>query len=434
MSIYNFISFLGILVIIFLSWCFSENKKVINYKLIFWCISIQLLFIFIIFVFPAGAKIFLFLNDIVIKILDASQAGTQFVFGRLALSPGTVNSYGESSLGFILAFQAFPTIIFFSSLMSILYFLKILPLIIRKFSVLFSKLMNISGAESLSATSNIFVGVESLLTITPYLKNMTRSELCTVLSAGMATVASNVLGIYVFCLRPYFPNIAAHLISASFISIPAVILISKLIVPETETPETLNKAVTEVESTDKTLFEAIINGAAAGVKLIVGITSLLIAIMGLVSLGNIILVSIGGKLNHILNLNLNWSFQGILGYIAYPFTLIAGIPLNDAPIISKIIGERLIITEVGSYQHLAEALAKGLLHSNRTAVITSYILCGFAHIPSMAIFIGGACALVPEKAKVFSTLGLKILLVSQLATLMTGCVAGVFYTKNAVLF
>ena len=202
---------------------------------------------------------FLFVNDPVIKILDSASAGTHFLFGRLALPPGTTADNGEASLGFFLAFQGLATIVFFASLMGILYYLKIMPFLIRGFAYVFTTLMRISGAESLCTSSNIFVGAESSLTIRPHLEKMTRSELTTILTASMATVASNVLAIYVFNLKDYFPTIAGHLVSASILSAPAAVMMSKIILPETETPETLGRHVKPDYIRESNIIEAIIN-------------------------------------------------------------------------------------------------------------------------------------------------------------------------------
>ena len=208
----------------------------VNGRVIIWGTGLQLTFGLLVFVFPPGASIFLWLNDVVVKVMGSATAGAEFLFGRLALPPGMTNVAGEPSLGFYFAFQGLPTIIFFSALMSLLYFAGIMPRIIRAFAWIFTRLMRISGAESLCAASNIFVGIESSLTVRPHLVNMTRSELAVVLTAGMATVASNVLAVYVFSLQSVFPTIAAHLISASFISAPAAIVMAKMLVPETGRP------------------------------------------------------------------------------------------------------------------------------------------------------------------------------------------------------
>lgn len=433
MGIYNLISFLGIFALLGVAWIFSDNKRKMNWHLIVWGIALQMGFALFIFVFPAGAKVFMFINDAVIKALDCASAGTQFVFGRLALPPGAVSGSGEPSLGFILAFQAFPTIIFFSALMSVLYFLNIMPVIIRWFASVFGRTMKISGAEAMVAASNIFVGVESALTVRPHLKEMTHSELCTVLTAGMATVASNVLAIYIFSLRGQFPNIAGHLISASFLSAPAALIMSKIILPERGRPQTLGKDINPHYEKDAGFFDSVINGANAGVKVIVGIAALLIAVLGLVALLDLVLGAAGGRINSIFNLTFDWSLKGILGYIFYPFTLAMGIPLQDAGIVSRIVGERLVVTEVTAYQDLAVILGKGLL-TDRSAVITTYALCGFAHIASMAIFVGGVSALVPQRGQAIAKLGFRALFAATLACLLTACVAGVFFTNSSVLF
>ena len=244
-----------------LAWLFSSNRRNVNYRVILWAIVLQFIFAAFVFLIPAGAKFFLYLNGLVVSVLDSASAGVEFLFGRLALPPGTQNENGESSLGFFLAFQALPTIIFFSALISILYYFNIMQRVIKGFSYTFTKLMRISGAESLSAASNIFVGIESSLTIKPYLNDMTRSELCTVLTAGMATVSSNILALYVFSLQNQFPTIAAHLISASILSAPAAVAMSKLIVPEDNVPKTLGTNVDPYYDKEGSLFEAVINGA-----------------------------------------------------------------------------------------------------------------------------------------------------------------------------
>jgi len=415
MDIYNLVSFAGIFILIGFAWLLSTDKKNMNWRVIGWGIGLQILIALFIFVVPAGAKLFLVVNDVVVKILDSASAGAKFVFGPLAET-------GEKSLGFILAFQAFPTIIFFSALIAILYYFGVMNLIIRGFAYIFTKLMRISGAESLATASNIFVGVEANLTIKPYLARMTQSEMCTVLTAGMATIASNVLALYVFSLKDVFPTIGGHLVSASLLSAPAALVMSKVILPEGEAPETLGIHVRPFYEKEKTLFEAIINGADAGVKMIVGIVALLIAILGLVALVDLCLASLGA-----------WSLKTICGYLFYPFTIILGVPLSDAGIVSRIIGERLIVTEVVSYNDLAAALKGNLLHDSRSAVIATYALCGFAHLASMAIFVGGVCALAPDKVRNIGGVAIRALIAATLACLQTACVAGTFFTKGSIL-
>ena len=433
MDIYNLVSFAGIFVLIGFAWILSADKKNMNWRIIGWGVGLQILIALFIFVVPAGSKLFLVVNDIVVSILDSASAGAKFVFGRLALPPGQVSETGEESLGFILAFQAFPTIIFFSALIAILYYLGIMPLVIRAFAYVFTKLMRISGAESLVAASNIFVGIESTLTVKPYLNRMTDSEICTILTAGMATVASNVLALYVFSLKAQFPTIAGHLVSASLLSAPAALAMSKVIFPEKQSPETLGINVRPFYEKEKSLFEAIINAANAGVKMIVGIVALLIAVLGLVALADLLLSAVGAKINLLLGIEFQWTLKNIFGYIFYPFTLVLGIPPSDAGTVSKIIGERLIVTEVVSYNDLAAALEQNPLQHERSAVITTYALCGFAHLASMAIFVGGISALAPDRVRNIGGVALRALLAATLACLMTACVAGTFFTKGSIL-
>jgi CNT family concentrative nucleoside transporter len=433
MELYNLVSFIGIFVIAFLAWLCSSNRRVINWRVVLWGIGLQLIFAFFIFVIPIGGQVFLFINKIVVSVLDTSKAGLEFLFGRLALSPGTVNADGETSLGYFLAFQGLPTIIFFAALVGGLYYLRVLPLMIRGFSFLFTKLMRISGAEALSASSNIFVGVESALVIQPHLKDMTKSELTTILAVSMGTIASTVLAMYVTFLQGEMPTIAGHLISASVLSAPAAVALSKLIVPETETPKTLGLDVKPHYERDDNLIMAIINGAQSGLRLLGGIVTLLIAFLGILALIDLILGWFGGYLNSLFNWSFEWSLQSVLGYIFYPITLLLGVPPADAQEIARVIGERTVTTEVFSYQHLAQLLKDGALIHPRSAIIASYALCGFAHIASLAIFVGGVGALAPTRLKDLSRMGFRALLAATLACLMTGAVAGLFFTQGSIL-
>jgi CNT family concentrative nucleoside transporter len=433
MSIYNFVSFLGIFVLAFIAWLCSSDKKVVNWRAVLWGIGLQLLFAFFIFVVPVGTKVFIFMNDAVVKVLESAQAGTRFLFGRLALPPGTTNEAGETSLGYFLIFQGLPTIVFFAALMGVLYYLKVMPFFIRVFARVFTKSMRISGAEALSVSANIFVGVESSLVVQPHLAEMTLSELATIITAGMATVASTVLAIYVMFLQKQLPTIAGHLMSASFIAAPASIVMAKLIIPETGKPATLGTDVKPYYERENNLIEAIINGANSGLKLLGGIVTLLLAFLGLLALLDIVLGFGGGYLNKLLGIHFEWSIRSLLGYLFYPFAAVLGIPPSDIMPVAKILGERAVATEVVAYQHLADLMAKGELASPRSAVIASYALCGFAHFASLAIFVGGTGALAPSRLKDLSKIGLRALLAATLATLMTAAVAGTFFTGRTIL-
>ncbi len=424
MTIHNLISFSGIFTLLIIAWIFSKNHKIINWRLIFWAIILQLLFGGFIFWNPAGIVFFEWVNTCIIKLLSFSKEGIYFLFGRLSIFPGKVGPHGEESLGFILAFQALPTIIFFSSLMSLLYFIKLMPKIIKIFSYAFTKLMRISGAESLCAASNIFVGIESAFSIKPFIEKMTKSELCTILTVGMATVASSVLAVYTGILKEQFPAIAGHLVSASILSAPAAIMLSKIIYPEDGEPVTLGKSVEGYYERPDSWIESIIQGANGGVKLIAGIVALLLAFLGLLAMANWA-IGIFGELIGLAEL----SIQKILSILFYPILLLIGVVPGDAFNVATLLGERAIATEIVAYQHLAEYIKNGVFQDFRSQVIAAYALCGFAHIASLAIFVGGISALVPKRAKDLAQLGFRALFAATLACLMTAAVAGFFFNS-----
>jgi len=426
---YNLVSVFGIVILLGTAWLLSADRRCMNWRVIAWGIALQLLFALFVFRVPAGAAFFLAVNDAVVRLLEPAMAGARFVFGRLAIGPPD-----PESLGVFIAFQVFPTIIFFSALMAVLYHYRIMPLLIRGFSFVFTKLMRISGAESLCAASNIFVGVESALTVRPHLQTMTRSELCTILAAGMSTVASSVFGAYVLFLRPTFPNIAGHLISASILSAPAAVVMSKIILPENDTPATLGETIQPHYERASNIFEAVIHGANAGLKLVGGIMALLIAVLGLVALVDLVLGGLGGQINRLPGVELDWSLSGLLGYLFYPFTIILGVAPSDAGAVARVIGERTIATEFAAYQSLAALIAEpGALADPRSAVIAAYALCGFAHLASLGIFVGGVAALAPSRTGDIARVGSRALLAATLACLMTAAVAGTFLTESSIL-
>lgn len=413
MSRYNLVSLAGVAVLLAVAWIFSTDRRTVNWRLLGGGLALQALFALFVFHVPAGSAMFRALNTGVLRVLQAASAGQEFLFGPLAAPPGA-----EGSLGFILAFQGLPTIVFFSALMAILYYIRLMPLLVRGFAWVFTRLLGVSGAESLCAASNIFVGVESAFTVRPYLSRMTRSELTVVLTAGMATVASNVLALYVMSLQRTFPSIAGHLVSASVLSAPAALIMAKLLVPETDHPVTLGKVVAAHYEREPNVFEAVINGANAGLKLVLGISALLLAVLGLVALADMLLGAFGG-----------WSLARVLGLVCYPFALVLGVHPADAPLVAELIGLRAVATEIPAYRQLAAALEQGAIQP-RSAVIATYALCGFAHVASMAIFVGGVTALVPEKTSAVAGTGFRALLAATLACLLTAAMAGIFYTPG----
>jgi concentrative nucleoside transporter, CNT family len=423
--IHHAVSLVGFLIFASTAWLLSSDRRRIAWKTIFWGAALQLLIGLIIFRLPVSHRILLWLNDAVLVLLNASKNGSVFLFGPLAASPGE-----SGSIGFILVFQVLPVVIFFAAFTSMLYHLRLLQVFVRFFARLFHRTMKISGAESLSSAANIFVGIESALVVRPYLEKMTRSELLLVLTTGLATVASSTLGVYVAFLTGVFPEIAGHLISASVLAIPGCVVVAKLLIPETETPATLAAVPREDASTrSKNLISAIIEGTMEGLKLAAGVSALLIAILGLVALVDKIL----GAGSVWLGMSEPLSFVRILSWFFYPFAFLLGLQASDVPTAARLLGERVILTEVFSYNHLAQSISSGQITDPRTVVILSYALCGFAHVAAMAIFVGGTAALAPSRRDDLASLGLRALLAATLATLMTGCVAGIFSGGEGVL-
>jgi CNT family concentrative nucleoside transporter len=421
----HLISLAGFFVFAAVAWLLSANRRRVNWKTIAWGMGLQLAIGLLVFRLPGSQRVFIWLNDAVVALLDVTKSGTSFLLGPLAAAPGE-----PGSVGFILLFQVLPVAIFFSALTAALYHMRVLQVLVRVCAKIFHRTLGISGAESLCSAANIFVGVESALVIRPYLAKMTRSELMIVLGSGMGTVASTTLGIYVAFLNKSFPQIAGHLLSASVISIPAIVVMAKLLLPETEVPETMDSIPPEDEAErPRNLMSAIIAGAMDGVKLAAGISALLIAMLGLVSLVDKLLA----MPSKWLGLAEPVSLVKVLSWIFYPFAALLGVARADIYEAARLLGERVILTEVVSYQDMSQMIGSGQLSDPRTVVILSYALCGFAHVASVAIFVGGTAALAPSRRDDLAGLGLRALLAATLATLMTGCVAGIFSSGQGVL-
>jgi concentrative nucleoside transporter, CNT family len=468
MSWLNFVSFFGIFALCLIAWIGSENRRSMPWKVLLWGIALQLVLGLLVFQFPLTRKVITLISANFNAIINATEAGSRFVFGDVlvpngdaapgpvmagrwiarTITPGYVAVAGDRlapeniSLGYILAFRTLPLVVFFSSLMSLLYHWRVIQPIVGVFAKLFRWTMGLSGAEALSGAANIFVGIESTLVIRPFLERMTRSELCAVLSACYGSIASTVLALYAVLLGPVFPNITGHLVSASFMAIPACFVISKILVPETEVPVTLGGIPPELETpeTDRqNAMEAIITGAMDGMKLAIAIAALLIAILGLVALVDLFfgnLAALSQSTNPTLK-QVGQVFQvvtvkNILGAIFMPLVALTGVSgkLSEIWQASTLIGQRFLSTEIPSYLELGKLAGQGAIN-DRAMVIISYVLCGFAHLPSYGIFVGGMVSLVPSRRKDITELGWKALWAATLATLMIGCVAGVFYSGNA---
>ncbi|MFB2875884.1 NupC/NupG family nucleoside CNT transporter [Floridanema aerugineum] len=440
----NLISFLGIWGFCLIVWFFSEQRKIIPWRVIVGGIFLQLILGFLVFQFPLTRTALEIFSSLLDSVFLAADVGANFVFGKNIVP--LPNRPADVNLGYIFAFRALPAIIFFSGLIALLYNLGIIQIITNFFAKIFYKTMRLSGAESLSGAANIFVGIEAAIAVKPYIPKMTRSELCAILSCCFGTVASSTLAIYVSFLKPVFPNILGHLVSASIMAIPACFVLSKILVPETEIPLTAGGVPVEkkpeneaekvpTETVAGELIErvspmdAAILGTLDGVKMAVSIAAILILILGLVSLGNQVfagLATLPGFIGEFFRLA---TLPNILGVIFFPLTLLTGISLDEAWVASVIIGRRLLETEIPCYLALAEAAEAGKI-SDRTILILSYALSGFAHIASIGIFVGGTIALAPSRRKDISSVAWKALFVGTLATLMIACVAGFYDTGN----
>jgi len=427
-GLYRLIAFAGFAVVALLAWL-TGRRTPVNWKTVVGSAGLAWILGGLTFWLPWSRQALNGLNNVLIAVLNVYQKGNIFLFGPLAIGPGQALPDGTASIGFVLAMQVLPAVIFFSAMVAGLYYLKIMPAIVRGFAWLFYRVMGISGAEALSASSNIFVGIESGLTIRPYLAAMTPSELLTILTCMMATVASTVMAIYVIALNSVFPEIAGHLVSASIISIPCAILISKLSLPEDQQPETLGEIPATVAThtasgdehqTQSNLIVALIDGGMQGVKMAVGIATLLIVFLGLEALVDLflgLLPQMGGT---------SLSLTRILGWVAWPFTVLMGLHPEEWQTAAQILGARFVETEVTAYFNLAAiqgATATAL--TPRSLVVLTYALCGFVHVASMGIFVGGLSALIPSRVRDISRLGFRALWTSFLATVLTGCIAGV---------
>ncbi len=451
MSVLNLVSFFGIFGLCAIAWLFSENRspRVFPWRVVIMGILLQLVLGALVFWLPFTREALQIFSNLLDGVFLAADTGANFVFGKnivpLPTRPADVN------LGYIFAFRALPTVIFFSGLMALLYNIGVIQVVTNLFAKAFYTTMRLSGAEALSGAANIFVGIEAAIVVKPFLAKMTRSELCAVLACCFGTAASSTLAIYVSFLRPVFPNILGHLVSASIIAIPACFVLSKILVPETEIPLTAGGIPIETDrdqdsegAPGETVggepiervspMDAAIVGALDGVKMSVAIAAVLILILGLVSLVNQIFAGLAGIPGVVGQFFGIVTLANIEGALFLPFTFLTGVSLewNELWESSVIIGRRLLETAIPPYQALAIAAARPVNPlSDRAVLIVSYALSGFAHLASVGIFVGGTIALIPSRRKDISELGWKALFIGTLATLMIACVAGFYDTGNA---
>ena len=396
------ISFFGLFVMLFLAWLLSNNKKSVDYRVVIGGLFLQSFLAFFILKTGVGRSSFSYLTKGVSSLVAMSDVGARFVFG-------------ESFEDHAIAFKVLPTIIFVSSLSSILFYLGVIQRIVSVLSWIMKKVMNISGSESLVTAANVFLGqTEAPLFIRPYLKTMTKSEVMTMMTGGMATVAGGVLAVYIGLGIP-----AGHVIAASVLSAPAAVFLSKIIYPETEESLTKGEIKTSFAVKDVNLFEAACSGASSGVQLAINVAAMLITFIALIALINVMLSVFEPLLGFPITL------QGILGFFFRPIAFVMGVPWGESALVGGLLGEKMVLNEFVAYTHLLDYMKQGLL-SDRSVVVTTYALCGFANFSSIAIQIGGIGALEPSRKSDFALFGLKALAGATLAGFTTACVAGIF--------
>lgn len=410
------VSLLGIFVLIAITVVFSNNKRLIRWRYVFSGIGMQIAFALIVLKTTGGRLFFNSINQGVMALMDYQQEGATFVFSALAIPPDQ-----PGTMGFFFAFQVLTSIIFLSSLMGILYYLGVMQWVVLLFAKAMKRVTGTSGAESLSASANIFIGqTEAPLLIRPYVKDMTQSELLCVMTGGMATVAGAVMVAYVGLLKSSFPDIGAHVLTASVMSAPAALVISKIMIPETEKSATSDGLTLEYKDSSSNVLEAATAGAEVGLRLALNVGTMLIAFISLIALANALL-GWGGTLVGLEGVTL----QGILGYIFAPIAFIMGAPWNECLLLGQLIGEKTVLNELVAYAHMAEMLKEGgEILSERSVLIASYALCGFANILSIGIQIAGIGAIAPERKSDLAQLGIRALIGGSMATFLTASIAG----------
>ena len=407
-------SIAGLLAFAGIAWLLSENRKQVKLNKVVTGILLQLLVGLILLKIPIFRDLFLLLNRLVLSLEAATTAGTSFVFGYLG---GAEFPFKEKypGAGFILAFRALPLVLVISALSALLFYWRILPLVVKAFSRALQKTMGLGGTEGVGVSANIFVGmVESPLFIRPYLQRMTRSEIFTLMTSGMATIAGTVMVLYASILKSTIPDIMGHILTASIISVPAAITISKLMIPETDelTPGELTVPDRAASSMD-----AVTKGTLQGVELLLNIIAMLVVLVALVYLMNLLLgifPEFGGK---------PISLQRLMGYIMAPIVWLMGIPLNEATTAGALMGTKTILNELLAYLDLSR-LEPGTL-SPRSMLIMTYAMCGFANPGSLGIMIGGMGTMAPTRRNEIVALGFRSIIAGTLATCMTGAVVGI---------
>jgi CNT family concentrative nucleoside transporter len=424
---YFFRGMLGLLVLVFISYLFSRNRKAINWSLVAKGLGIQFIFALLILKVELVKEVFEWLSAAFVVLLSFTQAGSEFLFGGLVEADG--------SLGYIFAFQVLPTIVFFSALTSVLFYFGVLQKIVYGFAWLMKRSLKLSGAESLAAAGNIFLGqTESPLLIKPYIDRMTRSELLCLMSGGMATIAGGVLAAYIGFLGGSDPEsqifFAKHLLAASLMSAPAAVVAAKILVPETEGFDQ-NMTISQ-ENLGTNILEAISKGTIQGLRLAVNVGAMLLVFLAFIAMVNYFLDDFIGSRTGLNTLVSDWTngqydgltLEFLLGYLLAPITWLMGIAKEDMVLVGQLLGEKTILNEFVAYVTLGELKAAGAFAQERSVIIATYILCGFANFASIGIQIGGIGSLAPKRTPDLSKLGFLALVGGTMASLFTAVIVG----------
>ena len=418
---------LGIISLLLIAFLFSRNRTAIDWSLVIKGLVIQIIFALLILKVSFIQYGFEWLSSVFVTILSFTREGSLFVFGNLIED---VNSFG-----FIFAFQVLPTILFFSALTSLLFYYGLLQKIVYGFALLMKKIMNLSGSESLAAAGNIFLGqTESPLLIKPYIEKMTMSELLCLMSGGMATIAGGVLAAYIGFLGGSDPQqqlfFAKHLLAASVMSAPAAVIAAKILLPETEK---VNEDMSiSKEQIGTNALEAISIGTTQGLKLAINVGAMLLVFIAFIAMINFFLEDFIGDItgiNRFVSSITNGQYDGltlefVLGYTLAPLTWIMGVCKEDIVLVGQLLGEKTILNEFVAYVSLGELKASGKFFQEKSIIIATYILCGFANFSSIGIQIGGIGALAPKRTKDLSKLGILALIAGTLASLFTAVIVG----------
>ena len=401
----SLIGILGLFTLLSIAFLLSENKRAINVKTVIYGLAFQLIFALFILKTPFGAPIFSFLDKSINILIGFSSSGSDFLFKSyidgVGFHPGLIN----------FAFSTLPTIIFFSSLVAVLYHFGILQAIIKFIARRMQLTLGTSGSETLSVAGNIFLGqTESPLMVRPFVSKMTKSELMAVMTGGFATVSGGVLAIYVSWLTD-IQGIAGHLLAASVMSAPAALVVAKIIYPEMEESQTMGDVNVNIEQTNINAMEALSNGATDGLKLAANIAAMLIAFISFVAMVNYFL-SFAGT-----------SMEEIFGIIFRPLAWTMGVPWNEAQIVGMLLGKKIVLTELVAYGDLQNLIRDGMI-SERSAIISTYALCGFSNFASIGIQLGGIGAMAPDRKKDLAKLVTKAMFGGAIASWLTATIAG----------